>query len=476
MRHNKQQVKSGLVWSAIDSFGNHGIGLVITLTLANILGPSVYGLVAMLAIFIAIANVFVNSGFSSALIRKTDRNEKDYATTFYFSLVVSLIFYGILFLAAPFIAKFYNQPELIVLTRIIALTIVINSFAIIPRTKLVVALNFKKQAKANFVALIISGSAGLTMAFYGFGVWTLVAQQLLLVFIGVFMLNILSPWRPSEKFCKNAFNELFGFGSKLLASGLLDTIYNNLYGLIIGKQFSAAQLGIFNQASTLSTLPATTITNVIQKVTYPMLSAIQADENKLEKAYLKTLKISTMVIFPVMFGICIIAEPLIDLLLGQEWQDSAPMVSILTMAFTLYPIHAINLNMLQVKGRSDLFLKLEIIKKIIATIALVVTVPMGIAAMCIGMVVTSYLALFVNTYYTAKLSSISQLDQFKALLPIGLITAIAALIGYQLGAEIEINWMKIIIMLSSALTAYIVLIVVFQKTLVSEVKTLLKEA
>ncbi|MDN3715960.1 lipopolysaccharide biosynthesis protein [Vibrio breoganii] len=475
MKHSKQQVKSGFVWSAIDSFGNQGIGLVISLTLANILGPSAYGLVAMLTIFIAIAGVFVNSGFGSALIRKNDRDEKDFSTTFYFSLVVSLTCYSILYLSAPVIAKFYQQTELINLMRVVALTIIINTFAIIPRVKLTVTLNFKNQAKANVAAILCGGFVGLIMAFNGFGAWALVLQQLVSATISVAVLNVLSPWRPIEAFSKNAFKNLFGFGYKLLLSGLLDTIYNNIYGLIIGKHFSATQLGMFNQAHKLSSMPSAMITGVIQKVTYPILSSMQNDSVKLDDAYLKTLKIATMVVFPVMFGLCIIAEPLINLLLGEKWKGSAPLISILSMGLLLYPIHAINLNMLQVKGRSDLFLKIEVIKKIIITFSLIITVPLGITAMCIGMVTTSYLALIINTYYTAKLSSISQSKQLYTLLPIGLITALSAAIGYLSGFRILIDWLSIIIMLAASLFSYIVLMSLFQKKLLVEAKFLLNK-
>ena len=473
MSHSKQKVKSGLIWSALDSFINQAISLVIMLILASLLGPSEYGLVAMLAIFIAIAAVFVNSGFSSALIRKEDRDEKDYATTFYFSLVVSITCYCILFFLAPVIADFYQQQELISLTRVIALTVVINAFAIIPRTKLTVEINFKSQAKANLTSLFCGGVIGITLAFHGFGVWSLVVKQIVSTCISVIMLNFLSPWKPTESFCKSAFKKLFGFGSKLLVSSLLDTIYNNLYGLVIGKQFSAAQLGIYNQANTLSSLPATTITSVIQKVTYPMLSAMQRDGSKLDDAYLKTLKIGMMVVFPVMFGLSIIAEPLINLLLGDTWKASAPLISILSMAFALYPIHAINLNMLQVKGRSDLFLKLEIIKKVIVTAALITTVPFGVMEMCVGIVITSYISLFINTYYTAQLSSISQIMQFRALAPIGLLTAVAAVFSYYLCSGISTDWLAIICMLITALLSYVILIVTFQKTLVNEVRSLM---
>ncbi|MDN3652647.1 lipopolysaccharide biosynthesis protein [Thalassotalea ponticola] len=469
--HDKQQIKKGFFWSALDSIGNQALGLVVSLTLANILGPSAYGLVAMLAIFIAIANVFVNSGFSAALIRKIDRNEADFATTFYFSLVVSLICYALLFISAPYIAEFYEQPELVELTRILALNIIVATFGIIPRTKLTVALDFKKQAKCNVISLVLGGGVALYLAVSGYGVWALVGQQLTSMLVNTCMLNIVSPWKPKVAFCKKSFKDLFGFGSKLMLSGLLDAIYNNLYGLIIGKQYSPAQLGLFNQANTLSTIPATTITSVIQKVNYPILSAIQNDQDRLEKAYLNTLQFAAVIIFPIMFGICIISDPLVALLLGEQWLGSAPLISILTMALILYPIHAINLNMLQVKGRSDLFLNLEVIKKVITTIMLIITVPLGIEAMCIGMVIQSYLALFVNTYYTGKLSKLTAINQLKAILPTGVITACSAFMGYHVGSVFTQAIIQIIVMLLSALSMYILSMFLIQRPLLVSLKS-----
>lgn len=472
--HDKKKIKSGFIWSALDSLGTQAIALATSLVLANILGPAVFGLIAMLAIFIAVANVFINSGFNAALIRKTDRDESDFATTFYFSLGVSIGCYLLLFFCAPYIAQFYQQPELTTLTRVVALVVVINTFSAIPIVKLSVSLNFKTQAKCNFIALTCSSLLALALAYFDHGVWALVAQQLALAIINVLMLNILVPWRPKRKFSKESFKNLFGFGSKLLLSGLLDTIYNNIYSLIIGKQFTAVQLGLFNQANRLSSLPAVTLTGVIQKVTFPMLSAIQHDTKKLDASYLLTLQFAAVVIFPVMFGLCIIAKPLIEILLGQEWQGTAELVSIITMALVLYPIHAINLNMLQVKGRSDLFLKLEIIKKITITLILVVTVPMGIKAMCIGMVVSSYLALFINTYYTGKLSSLTAYKQLIALLPIALITAFSAFLGYSVGMNFSSNIIQIITMLGVALGSYILILILMQRSLLIALKNTLK--
>jgi teichuronic acid exporter len=472
--HDKQQIKKGFIWSALDSLGTQAIALIISLTLANILGPSAFGLVAILIILIAIANVFVNSGFNVALIRKLDRNEADFSTTFYFSLVVSIVCYALLFFCAPYIAQFYQQPELTLLTRVIALTVIINAFAAIPRVKLTVNLDFKTQAKCNLIAIVASGFVAFILAYLDYGVWALVVQQIILAIVNVLLLNLHVPWRPKEKFSNQSFKELFGFGYKLLLSSLIDTIYINSYGLIIGKQYSAIQLGFFNQADKLSSVPAMTLTGVIQKVTYPILGAMQHDTKKLDATYFVTLQFAAFIIFPIMFGISIIARPLIDVILGPQWQGSAEFISIITMAFALYPIHAINLNMLQVKGRSDLFLKLEVIKKTNLTIMLFITVPIGIKAMCIGMVITSFLAFFINTYYTGKLSSITTTKQLSVLLPIGIITALSAFVGYIVGINVNSSALQIVTMLVVALSSYIGIMLLVQRPLLVTLKNTLK--
>ncbi|NOI37739.1 lipopolysaccharide biosynthesis protein [Vibrio sp. 070316B] len=470
----KDRVKSGFIWSALDSFGAQLIGLIISLTLANLLGPSAFGLVAILTIFIAIANVFVNAGFSQALIRKLDRNEVDFATTFYFSLIVSVVCYMLLYWAAPYISDFYQEPQLTSLTRYIAFVIIINAFSVIPKVKLSVDLNFKTQAKCSLASLLISGSLALYLAVNGFGVWALVMQQITLALVNTLMLSYIDPWWPKCRFSIDSFKELFGFGSKLLLSGLLDTIYTNIYGLIIGKYFSSAQLGVFNQADKLSSVPAMTLTGIIQKVTFPLLSNMQHDIKKLDRSYLLTLQFSAFIIFPFMLGISIIAVPLIDVLLGDTWQASAEYISIISVAFSLYPIHAINLNMLQVKGRSDLFLKLEVIKKIMMTIMLIITVPISIKAMCIGMVVTSFLSLLINTYYTGKLSTLTAYKQLMSLLPIGLIAILSAFIGFFVGNNLDNNMLRIALTLGVALISYIIMMTTLQRPLLIKLKNTLK--
>lgn len=467
MSHNlKQKATSSLKWSAIERLATQLVQLIVMLVLARILGPHAFGLIGMLAVFIAVSQVFVDSGLSSALIRKLDRSELDYSTAFYFNIGIALACYTLLYFCAPYIAHFYQQPELTPLTRVLALVVIINSFGIIQRTKLSIKMDFKTQAKASLIAVTISSLTAFCLAYYNFGVWSLVAQTLVYATFNVIFLNMLHRWLPMLSFSSESFRHLFGFGSKLMLSGLIDSIYQNIYQIVIGKKFNVLDVGYFTQANQLIKTPATTMTAIIQRVTYPMLSSIQNDENRLNAAYLLTLRLSAVVIFPILFGLGTVADPLIPELLGIEWKPAALLASILAMGFLLYPIHAINLNYLQVKGRSDLFLKLEVIKKVIITIILIITIPYGINAICIGIVIQSYIALFINTYYNGKIGNLSGIIQLKALLPIWLIAIAACSIAWLITHSVTLStWFSITMTITIAIAIYIISIRLLQKDL-----------
>lgn len=461
-----KKTSNSLKWSAIERIATQFIQLVVMLILGRMLGPQAFGLIGMLAIFIAISNTFIDGGFSSAIIRKEDRCEEDFYTTFYFNILVSLCCYLILFFLSPYIASFYKHHELIDLTRVLGLTVLINAFAIVQRTRLTILMDFKTQAKASFISVLLSAFIAIIFAYYNFGVWSLVAQSCSFALFNTILLNIFFPWFPKLIFSKKSFKNLFGFGSKLLFSGLLDTIYNNIYLIIIGRVFNSVEVGYFSQAKTLISVPAMTLTAVIQRVTYPMLSQIQNDKEALEKAFLLSLKLSSLFIFPVIIGVGLIAKPFIVLILGDKWLPSAYLISTLSIGLMLYPIHAINLNLLQVKGRSDLFLKLEVIKKVLITAVLIITIPIGIKAICIGMVFQSYVALIINTYYTGRLSSLNTIKQIKELFPIWIFVFISSAISYCWCYFFSNEIIQILITLITALFIYGTLIFFFQRDLV----------
>ncbi|GAB5992012.1 lipopolysaccharide biosynthesis protein [Aeromonas enteropelogenes] len=465
------KTKKGLQWSAIERLISQGIQLAITLYLARILGPTSFGLVGMLAVFIAIANVFVDSGFTSALIRKIDRSESDLVTAFYYNIAMACLCYLALYISAPFVADFYQQADLQPLLRILGLTVLINAFTLIPRVKLNVAMDFKTQAKISVLSVLISGAVAIILAINGYGVWALVTQTLLNASCATLLFNIFAPWLPQGRITKYAFNYLFGYGSKLLLSGLLDVTYNNLYPIIIGKKFSPAVVGQFTQANQLASVPVTTLTGIIQRVTFPLFSQLQDDPDRMANAYRQTLKLSALVIFPLIVALGLIAKPLLTNLLGEQWQGAAVLLSVLCLGYMLYPIHAINLNFLQVTGRTDLFLKLEVMKKVIGVTVLLLSIPYGVLVMCLGFTLTSYLALLLNTYYTAKLTHLSQWQQCKDILPIWLAVIFSAALGYGSGLYVIQPWLQIAVNLSVALLAYGMYLVLAQKPLLLQLRS-----
>lgn len=469
-----QSVKSGFIWSAIDRIFTQVVQLSVMLVLARRLGPEAFGLVGMLAIFIAISQVFVDSGFSSAIIRKTDRSESDYSTVFIFNGLIALLCYGILWITAPLIAEFYNKPELSSLARWLGLVVPINSLGVVQRVRLSISLNFKAQAKASITAAMISGFCAIILAYhYNFGVWALVSQTLMLSIINVVLLNALDPWLPKTGFSVDSFKTLFSFGYKLLLSSLLESLYANIYPLIIGKWYDATRLGYYTQANQLSSVPAMTMTNIIQRVSYPMLSNIQHNIEELEKKYLNIIRISCLIVFPAMTVLAIVATPLLVILVGEKWQPAGVMVSILCAGYLLYPLHAINLNLLQVKGRSDLFLKIEIIKKIITTIILLITLPHGVTALCYGIAINSYCALLINLYYTGKLSSIGFSVQLRALLPSWLISVFFISIQIFISDE-ELHLINVITLLCAFVFIYIIYLAIYQKENIKAIMSLRK--
>ena len=413
----KHKAIHGVGWSFIDNIASSGITFLVGLVLARLLTPKEYGIMAMIAVFIAVSNSIIDSGFSNALIRKTRIERVDYNTVFYFNLTVSILIYTLLYLAAPAISVFFKESVLVEIIRILGLVLIINAFSVIPRTQFVRDVNFKTQTKVSLISSICSGVFGIGMALGGMGVWSLVGQQLSRQFLNTLFLWIYSKWYPVWEFSRKSFKELFEFGSKLLLSGLLDTIYKNIYYIIIGRFYTSAQLGQYTRADQFNMIFSSNLTSVVQRVSYPVLSSIQEEPERLREAYQKVIKITMLITFACMLGLAAVAKPLILILIGEKWLPAVYFLQIICFSGMLYPLHAINLNILQVKGRSDLFLKLEIIKKIIAVGPIVVGVVYGIEYMLWGGVLTSFIAYFLNSYYSANLMNYPTSEQIKDILP-----------------------------------------------------------
>ncbi len=413
----KRQTFNGVIWRILEVGGTHMIQLVIGIVLARLIMPEQFAAIAMLTIFLAVAQVFINSGFSTALMRKNDRTQVDCSTVFYFNIVISLLSYVILYLTAPLVAGFYDLPELKSILRVTSLSLVIGAFAGVHRTLFSARMDFKSLAKYNLAALIISGGIGMFMAYNGFQVWALVTQSIVSTVANTIFVWKASPWRPTWQFSWVSLREFFGFGSKLLASGLLDTVYTNMYSVVIGKFFPHSDLAFYNRAAGLKNITSSTPTGVLQSVTFPALCKLQDSDDALRSAYRRMLRVSAFVVFPLCLGIGSVSFPLINVLYTDVWIYAATLLQIVVFAGMWYPIHAINLNLLQVKGRSDLFFRLEVIKKILGVAMLCITVPLGLEAMCYGGIITSIVCLVINTHYTGKLLDLGFFTQMKDLLP-----------------------------------------------------------
>ena len=437
----KHKTVKGVGWSFIDNLSSSGVSFLVGLVLARLLTPSEYGIMAILTIFIAVSSSIVDSGFSNALIRKTDAKRVDYNTVFLFNLVVSGLLYVVLFFAAPAISVFFKEPLLVEVMRVIGWVLIINALAIIPRTLFVKDVNFKTQTKVSLIASISSGVVGIGMALAGMGVWSLVGQQLSRQLLNTLFLWVYSTWRPIWEFSLQSFRELFGFGSKLLLSGLLDTVFKEIYSLVIGRCYTSAQLGQYTRASQFNQIFSSNLTTVIQRVSYPVLSSIQDESERLREAYRKVIKSTMLITFACMLGLAAVAKPLLIILIGEKWLPAVGFLQIICFSGMLYPLHAINLNILQVKGRSDLLLKLEIIKKIIAVGPLILGVLFSIEYMLWGSVFTSLIVYFLNSYYSANLINYPTKDQIKDILPTFLVSVVTAAAMWSLTLLSLSNWL-----------------------------------
>lgn len=395
-----------------------GVHFFVTLILARILTPDDFGLIGMLAVFIAISQSLIESGFSLALIRKQDRNDVDNSTVFYFSVVTSLFVYLMFYAIAPWVALFFHEPHLTELMRVLCIVVIINAFSIIQRVLFTATVDFKTQAKATTIAAIISGIVGIVFAYKGVGVWALVIQYLGNSFLNTVLLWYYSSWRPLWIFSWKSFKELYMFGFNLMVVGVLETLYQNSYQIFIGKFFSAASLGHFTQAKNIANFPSANVSSIISRVTYPIMSSIQEDNERLSEVYRRLARVIAFGVFPIMCGLAALSVPTIHILIGNKWHFAAILMIPLSFSFMFYPIHSVNMNVLQVKGKSKLYLKSEIIKKVISIAFLVGTIPFGIVVMCYGRIVSSILTLLVNMYYTSRQVEISLFALIIDLLPV----------------------------------------------------------
>jgi len=469
----KATASKGMLWSAIDKFAVQIAQFIIGIVLARVLLPEDFGLIGMLSIFLTLSNVFITSGMGSGLVQKQDRSDVDFSTVFVFNFITSLSIYLGLFFLAPFIADFYNQPILTSLTRILGLTLIINSLAIVQSSKLNIAMDFKSIAKVNVIAIVFGGSAGLVSAFMGLGVWSLVIQSLLTAITTVTSLWFFSKWTPSLTFSKNSFKTLFGYGSKLLLSGIYAQTLSNVYNITIGKFYPAASLGHYTRAKGFADLSAGTISSILQQVAFPVLASVQDDTTRLVSIYSRLIKMAAFFIFPVITLLSLLSEPLVLVLLTDKWAPVIPLMQWMVFARIFYPISVINMSILNAVGRSDLFLKVDLSKFPLILVALLVTIPLGVKAMVIGHVVTSGISFFINAYLPGKLYGYGGLKQLKDMVPVIMATCIMALFVFITVYFLENLYLKLFIGGLGGGVIYLFICYLFKIKELQEIKSLL---
>ena len=436
----KNQALSGVFWSSMQLFGTQAIGFGVSLILARLLVPAEFGLIAMLGIFIGLGTVLINSGLTQSLIRTEILDDEDYSTVFYFNLAGSIIIYGLIFLAAPLIAAFYKQELLTLIVRIYSVTFVINAFSAIQTARLTKNLDFKTQMKVSVPSLILGSAVGVTMAYTGYGVWSLVWSGIVQSLAATIQLWYWSKWIPLWAFNVEKFKKHFHYGVKLMLSGILDIIFTNAYTIIIGKFFAPAQVGFYTRAEALQMLPVGNVSSIITRVSFPLFSSIQNDDVRLKSVYKRIMQMVIFLVAPILIIMAVLAEPLFRFLFTEKWLPAVPYFQILCFNGILYPIHSYNLQILNVKGRSDLFLKLEVIKKIVVVLVILISFQYGIYGLLYGSVITSILAFFINTHYSGKFLNYTAWEQTIDLLPI---IALSILIGglvYFFDLQLTLNF------------------------------------
>ena len=464
-----------MLWTFGQQVGVQGVNFAAQILLARILLPEAFGLIAMLYVFIAIGNSLVEGGMTSSLIRTENPDNRDYSTVFFINIAVSFFIYWLLFGVSPLIASFYNQPELAAILKVYSLVIIIQSFNAVQTTKLTKEMNFKLQMLMQIPSVFVAGVVGIVLAKNGFGVWSLVWMQLVNAFLFTVQHWIFTNWRPDFIFDLDRFKRHFNFGYKLTLSGLLSTIYSNVYKIIIGKYYAPAQLGFFHQANTLSMFPVNNISKALFKVTYPVFSSLQNDEVKLKKAYVQVSKYVFWIICPVMVFLIVFAEPIFVVVLTEKWIPAVPYFQILSMAAIFYPHSLYSLNILAAKGRSDLHLRIEIYKK---AVSLIILVSLMFAYGLIGIVVASALSMIVhflfNSYFCAREISYSILKQILSFIPSLTLSLLLAFILYILFLEMLFDVKFLLLLVLVYFVAYIMLSMIIKIVEIQELRKLIK--
>lgn len=459
---SKNKVISSLIWKFLERGGVQGVQFVLSIILARLVTPEDYGVIAILLVFIQIATVFIQSGFNTALIQKKESDDLDFSSIFYLSFFVAGILYVLLFFASPFVAKFYQSELLIKLLRVISLTLFFGAINSVQNAYVSKTMQFRRFFFSSMGAVIGSGIVGIVLAYKGFGVWALVFQQLVRDFLICAILWFTVKWRPKFIFSFTRVKSLFSFGWKLLASALLDTVFKNLYSLIVGRIYNKETLGYFNRGHQFPQVIATNLDGSIQSVMLPTLSSHNDDITEVKRITRRSISMSAFLLMPCMFGLAAVAEPLVKVLLTDKWLPCVPFLQLACISYAIYPIHTANLTGINALGRSDVFLKLEVIKKIVIILNILITMPLGIYAMAIGQVISAFIASFINAWPNKKLMNYTYFEQWKDLIPSFLCSIIMAVVVWCLHFIPIPSIFLLVIQIICGISVYILLCRIFK--------------
>lgn len=434
----KEKAVSGLLWSFLEDLARSGILFGCGIILARLLSPREFGLIGMTTGFMALSQAFVESGFNQALIRKQDCTQADYSTVFYFNVLVSLFFYLLLVMASGMIGRFFGEPQLTGILRVLGLGLVVGALGRVQQTQLTKALDFKLLTRISVVSSLLAGLLAIGLAHAGYGVWSLVVMTLTRSTVELILLWLWRRWRPSPTFCWVSFREMFTFGSRLLASSMIGTLNLYTYNLVIGKFFSAAELGQFTQAQTFRNLLSQRLTDVVQRVSYPVLATLQQDPARLRNAFRRVIRSVTLVTSVLLLGLAACSEALVITLVGEQWRPAVAYLQLLCFPGVLYPLHAVNLNLLKVLGRSDQVLRLSLIKASLVVPAVVAGISWGIPAMIVAVFLASLIGYVLTAIWTGRLTGYRAADQIRDILPSVALAALMAAGVYLSGCMLPL--------------------------------------
>lgn len=443
MTELKKQTIHALKWSFIGTSAMQAIQFAISIVLARLLMPAEFGLIAMLALFMALASSLLDCGFGQALIQKLDVGRRDLSTVFYFNIAMSAVMFGLIWLAAPVIARFFGEPALIGLTRFLGINLIVNAFGLVQGVLLTKTLDFKMQAIVTVIGTIVSGTIGVTLAWRGFGVWSLAAQSVAANTVRVILYWRFNRWRPMFAFSMASLRTMFPYGSRLLMSGMLNTIFENVYPVLIGKLYSKTDVGFYSRAMSAQKMPSGVLTGIVSQVAFPAFASIQNDRPRLKVAYRATIVYACFLAFPLMLGLAAVAKPLFLLVYTSKWAESIGYFQVLCLMGMLLPLHSLNLSILMAIGRSDIFFRLEVFKKIVLSIAIVATCRFGIMAMVCGQVAASVACLAINTAYSGVTIGYPLREQLRDVMPsfllAGAMACVIALVGSNLQSSLWVS-------------------------------------